>query len=110
MNYENGGGLSPSDVALIQGNRGGNGSNSGFGGDGAWWIVLFLIFALGGWGNNNGGGNSGGGFGGISVHLVQAPFAETYCKELGKAYLKSTGIDSSPMILTAADGATLWEA
>ena len=53
---------------------------------------------------------SGGGFGGISVHLVQAPFAETYCKELGKAYLKSTGIDSSPMILTAADGATLWEA
>ena len=53
---------------------------------------------------------SGRGFGGISVHLVQAPFAETYCKELGKAYLKSTGIDSSPMILTAADGATLWEA
>jgi len=62
MNYENGG-LSASDVALIQGNRG-NGY-SGFGGDGAWWIVLFLIFALGGWGNNRGfGGGFGGGFSG----------------------------------------------
>ena len=64
MNYENGG-LSPSDVALIQGG-GRNNSNGGFGGDGAWWIVLFLIFALGGWGNNNGGGNFGGGFNGGS--------------------------------------------
>ena len=63
MGYENGG-LSASDVALIQGSRGGNsgGSFGGFGGDGAWWIVLFLIFALGGWNNN--GGNFGGGFGG----------------------------------------------
>ena len=63
MNYENGG-LSPSDVALIQGNRG-NGGYGGFGGDGAWWIVLFLIFALGGWGNN--GGFGGGGFGGGGI-------------------------------------------
>ena len=53
---------------------------------------------------------SGGGFGGISVHLVQTPFAESYCAALGKAYLQRTGIDSSPMILTAADGAALWEA
>lgn len=59
MSYENGC-LSPSDVALLQGNRGGDGLG-GFGGDGAWWIVLFLIFAMGGWGNNNG---FGGGFGG----------------------------------------------
>ena len=30
----------------------GNGNGFGWGGDGAWWIVLFLIFAaFGGWGN-----------------------------------------------------------
>lgn len=59
MGYENGG-LSASDVALIQDrNNGGFGS---FGGDGAWWIILFLIFAMGGW--NNGFGGFGGSFGG----------------------------------------------
>jgi len=62
MGYENGG-LSASDVALIQ-DRNNNGFGSGFGGDGAWWVILFLIFALGGW--NNGGG-FGGGFGGNGV-------------------------------------------
>ena len=62
MGYENGG-LSASDVALIQGSRNSGGfGDSGFGGDGAWWIVLFLIFALGGW--NNGGSFGGGSFGG----------------------------------------------
>lgn len=41
-----------------------NGNGFGWGGDGAWWIVLFLIFAaFGGWGNGfgfGGGNNSGG--------------------------------------------------
>ena len=60
MDYGNGGGLSASDVALIQ-DRNNGGFGNGFGGDGAWWIILFLIFAMGGWGNNNG---FGGGFGG----------------------------------------------
>lgn len=52
--------LSPSDVALITGR---NNNNDGmFGDNGAWWIVLFLIFAMGGWGNGFGGfGNNGGG-------------------------------------------------
>ena len=58
MGYENGG-LSASDVALIQDRN--NSGFGGFGGDGAWWIILFLIFALGGW---NGNGGFGGGFGG----------------------------------------------
>lgn len=61
MNYENGG-LSASDVALIQDRNNGFG---GFGGDGAWWIVLFLIFGLGGWGNN---GGFGGGFNGFNEY------------------------------------------
>lgn len=49
-------GLTASDVAVLTGN---NGNNDMFGGNGAWWIVLFLIF---GWGRNGYGGmgNDGG--------------------------------------------------
>lgn len=57
------GGLSPSDVALLQ-NR--NNDGFGFGGDGAWWIVLFLIFGLGGWGGMGGFGGGFGGWGGMN--------------------------------------------
>ena len=40
----------------------GNGNGFGWGGDGAWWIVLFLIFAaFGGWGNGFGFGGGGNG-------------------------------------------------
>ena len=60
--------LSPADIAVLSGNTGRNnsGDNCGFGdGNGAWWIVLFLIFALGGWGRGFGGFGGGyGGFGG----------------------------------------------
>ena len=62
MDYGNGG-LSASDVALIQDRN--NGGFGGFGDNGAWWIILFLIFAMGGW-NNNGG--FGGGFGGDNMY------------------------------------------
>lgn len=62
MNYDNGG-LSAADVALIQGRN--NNDGFGFGGDGAWLVILFLLFGLGGW--NNGGG-FGGGFGGGSAN------------------------------------------
>ena len=42
----------------------GNGNGFGWGGDGAWWIVLFLIFAaFGGWGN---------GFGHVVAHALDA--------------------------------------
>lgn len=68
MNYGESGGLSASDVALLTGN-GGNGT--GFGGEnGAWWIIIFLIFGLLGWNGNRGfgggfgGGNSGGAYDG----------------------------------------------
>lgn len=57
--------LGPADIAaLTNGNRNNYGSN-GFGGaEGAWWIIIFvLFFAFGGWGNGarNGGGNGNGG-------------------------------------------------
>lgn len=58
MNYGEGG-LSASDVALIQGN---GRNNDGFGGEnGSWWIIIFLIFAIfGGFGNRGFGGYGGG--------------------------------------------------
>ena len=53
-------GLSASDVAVLTGN--GGRSNDGWGGDGCWWIILFLIFGMFGWGGyGNGWGGNGGG-------------------------------------------------
>jgi len=55
------GGLSAADIAAIMGNNNGN-NGFGFGNDGAWWILILLLFGcFGGWGNNAGfgGGNNG---------------------------------------------------
>ena len=49
--------MSAADIAAVTG----NGYNNGFGDGNGWWIILFLILAMGGnWGNNGfgGGGNS----------------------------------------------------
>lgn len=50
-------GVSLADIAAVTGN---NRNNDGMWGDGAWWIVILLIFGwgngFGGWGNGNGGG------------------------------------------------------
>ena len=57
-------GLSASDVALLSGSN--NRANDGFGwgGDGAWWIIILFLFVFCGWGNGGwggfGGNNSGG--------------------------------------------------
>lgn len=53
----NGNGLSAADVAAVTGN---NGWNNGFGGDGAWWIIVLLLCANGGWGNGMFGGGGMG--------------------------------------------------
>ena len=59
MSY--GEGLSASDVALLS-NPNRNGYDGWGGEGGAWWIIIFLIFALGGFrGNGFGWGNQGGG-------------------------------------------------
>ena len=59
--------LSAADIAAVTGN---NGSN-GWGGDGAWWLIVLFLFAFaGGWGNNRGydnGGFNGGGYVGNEV-------------------------------------------
>ena len=67
MNYSDGA-LSPSDVALITGNTGNN-CNNGWGENGAWWIILFLIF---GWGRNGFGGYGGGSSSGAADNYVLA--------------------------------------
>ena len=61
MSYsDNGSVLSAADVAAVTRNNG-NGS-MGWGGDGAWWLIVLFLFALAG--NNGWGGNGFGGGGG----------------------------------------------
>lgn len=60
-------GLSASDVALLSGNNGRNGDGM-FGDNGAWFIVLFLIFAAFGWGGNGWGNNRGNGSNGSGAY------------------------------------------
>ena len=59
--------LSPADVAVLSGNTGNGNNGYGFGDNGAWWIILFLIF---GWGRNGFGGNGFGG--GVGENYVLA--------------------------------------
>ena len=74
MNYDSG--LSASDVALITGRNGSNGNGFGdaFGGNSAWFVILFLIFAIFGWGRNGFGGNDNGGNGCSSMTYVPYGF------------------------------------
>lgn len=58
------GGLSAADVAAVTRNNGGNGF--GFGGDGAWWLIVLFLFALSG----NGWGNGFGGNGGMMPYMI----------------------------------------
>ena len=60
--------LSPADVAVLSGNTSRNNDN-GWGDNGAWWIILFLIF---GWGRNGFGGNGFGGGSGVADNYVLA--------------------------------------
>ena len=50
-------GFSAADLAAVVGN-----SNGDFGSNGAWWLLILLIFANNGWGNGGFGGNANGGF------------------------------------------------
>lgn len=53
--------MTPADIAAVT-----RGGNDGFGdGNGAWWLIVLFLFAMGGWGNGFGG--NGGGFVGADV-------------------------------------------
>lgn len=60
MSLTDGSGLSAADVAAVTGN---GGFGNGFGGDGAWWLLVLFLFAFNGnWGNGYGNGGNGTGY------------------------------------------------
>ena len=66
-------GLTASDVALLSGR---NGNNDGFGDNGSWWVIIFLIFAFMGWGNRgNGFGGYSSGSGAMDNYVLASDFA-----------------------------------
>lgn len=67
MRGENG--LTASDVALLSGRN-----NDGFGENGSWWVIIFLIFAFMGWGNR-GNGFSNNGYGVTDNYVLASDFA-----------------------------------
>lgn len=92
MNYSDSG-YSLSDIAAATGRN----SNDGFGDGNGWWIIIFLIFALGGWGRNGfGGGFGGNGGGGIADNYVLATDFATIERKLDSI---SNGICDSTFAL-----------
>lgn len=84
--------LTPSDVALLAGNNGRNG-NGMFGDNGAWFIVLFLIFAAFGWGgfgNRGFGGNGSTGSGSVMDSYVLASDFATLQRQLSDNFSNLT--------------------
>lgn len=73
--FNNNGGYSLADLAAVTGGNGG----WGFGGDGAWLIILFLLFAFNGWGGMGFGGFGMGGLGGglLGSELMMWPWMMT---------------------------------
>lgn len=65
-------GLTASDVALLSGR---NGNNDGFGDNGSWWVIIFLIFAFMGFGRNGFGGFGGNGSGAADNYVLASDFA-----------------------------------
>ena len=53
----------------------GNSGGFGWGGDGAWLIILFLIFAVFGWGGNSWGNNAGNSGGVVDGYVLTSDFA-----------------------------------
>ncbi|EOS41786.1 hypothetical protein V1226_25865 [Lachnospiraceae bacterium JLR.KK009] len=61
----------PMTMPVQPANTGNNGGGFGWGGDGAWWIIILFLFAFCGWGNGGFGG-FGGGFGGNGAAIQGA--------------------------------------
>lgn len=76
-------GLSASDVALLSGRNGNNGDGM-FGDNGAWWVIIFLIFAFMGWGNR--GNGFGGGNGSVADNYVLASDFATIQRQLSDGF------------------------
>lgn len=84
MNYSDSG-YSLSDIAAATGNN--NRNNDGFGdGSGAWWIVVFLIFAMFGFGRNGNGLFGGNGSNGAADNYVLASDFATIQRQLSDGF------------------------
>lgn len=75
-------GLTASDVALLSGR---NGNNDGFGDNGSWWVIIFLIFAFMGFGRNGFGG-FGCGNGSVADNYVLASDFATIQRQLSDGF------------------------
>lgn len=64
--------MTPADIAAVCGNKNNDGG-FGWGNDGAWWIIILLLF---GWGGNRGFGGFGGGNGGGGCYAPCATQAD----------------------------------
>ena len=52
-----------------------NSGFGGFGGDGAWWIIILFLFVFCGWGNNSWGNNAGNSGGVVDGYVLTSDFA-----------------------------------
>lgn len=73
--FNNSNGYSLADIAAAS--RSGDGF--GFGNDGSWLLILFILFAFGGWGGGFGGWGMGGGLGAgmLGSELMMWPWMMT---------------------------------
>lgn len=108
MSYsENGGAMAPFTMPVAPAYGGGMGDGFGFGGNGAWWLIILLLFANNGWGFGGGYGNGVGnevqrgfdqnaimnGLNGINASINAMTSAQQNCcceNRLGIADLKYT--------------------
>ena len=52
-----------------------NSGFGGFGGDGAWWIIILFLFVFCGWGGNGWGNNAGNSGGVVDGYVLTSDFA-----------------------------------
>lgn len=52
-----------------------NSGGFGFGGDGAWWLIVLFLFAFCGWGGNGWGNNAGNSGGVVDGYVLTSDFA-----------------------------------
>ena len=87
--------MSPADLRAVMGN---NDDGFGFGGNGAWWIIILLLFGWGGRGYGFGGGFGGGQGGGYGYPCCGVPATQA---DLSAAFASNSvlsginGIDST---------------
>ena len=95
--------MTPADIAAVTGNN--SRDSYGFGGDGAWWIIILFLFVFCGWGGNGGwGGNNGANSPGFQGLATRADINEGFALNGIENGIRSiqTGICDSTYALTNA--------